>query len=354
MTVLGKPSFKYFDIEPIMSRNALMTFVISSRGAGKTYSAKERIVRRFNKNEEKFLFLKRTETEIEATADGFWDDFVSEKQVFKHVKNRYYIGDRTVDKDEDGNDVEEITWRLFGYSAALSTTAKLKGISPQNVKTVLWDEFVAYDGRYLRDEATRLLDVLETVGRMHDDVRLIATGNKNENGYYPVFHELGLPMASNFEDNKVYPFKNGQVVIYSFTNVAYIKAKAQTRLGKVAKGTSYYEKMITNKNDSNFTELVNLERPRRLTPLFSIVIRSEFFNVYFMHLSKAEHTGLYIEAVEKPLKRTYTTDNSLPTYPKLVGNGINMLYGHITAGMARFDSQVTAQKTIEAVISKRR
>lgn len=347
-------NFNYFDIEPIMSRNALMTFIISSRGAGKTYSAKKRIVRRFEKTGEKFLFLKRTETELEATADGFWDDFVTERQVFKHVKNRFYIGSRSVEKDDEGNDVEEITWKLLGYSAALSTTAKLKGISPQNVKTVLWDEFVAYDGRYLRDEATRLLDVLETVGRMTDDVRLIGTGNKNENGYYPVFHELGLSKASDFEDNKIYPFKNGEVVIYSFTNHEYIKAKAQTKLGKVARGTSYYEKMISNKNESSFSELVIGGRPRRFTPLFSIVTRGEYFTVGFMHLSKNERTGIYVEATDRPLKRVYTTDNTTPTVPKLAGNGFSMLYGYITSGMARFDSQVTAQKTIEAIISKRR
>lgn len=352
MTTLTKPSFKYFDIEPIMSRNALLNFIVSSRGAGKTYSAKQRILRRHEKLGKKFLFLKRSETEIDATADSFWDDLQTEKRIFKFVKNRFYIGDRSVDKDEEGNDVEEITWKLLGYAAALSTTVKLKGMSPQDVDTILWDEFVAYDGRYLRDEATRLLDVLETVGRMSDEIRLIATGNKNENGYYPILHELGLPMASNFEDNRIYTFKNSQILVYSFTNQAYIKAKSQTKLGKVAKGTNYYESMIANKQESTFNELVALERPRRLTPLFTIIIKSEFFNVNFMHIAK--ETGIYIEAVEKPLKRTYTTDNSRPTYPKLAGNGIQMLYGHITAGMARFDSQVTAQKTIEAVISKRR
>jgi len=69
--------FKYFDIQPILSRNALMTFIISSRGAGKTYSSKEHILKRFNNKGHKFLFLKRTETELDATADGFWDDFAT-------------------------------------------------------------------------------------------------------------------------------------------------------------------------------------------------------------------------------------------------------------------------------------
>jgi len=345
--------FNYFDIEPIMSRNALMTFVVSSRGAGKTYSSKKRILRRFNKNGEKFLFLKRTETELDATADGFWDDFATEKLVFKHVKNRYYIGDRSVDKDDEGNDVEEITWKLFGYSAALSTIAKLKGISPQNVKTVLWDEFVAYDGRYLPNEGTRLLDIMETIGRMSDDVRLIGTGNKNEDGFYPVFHELGLAKSSDFEDNKVYAFKNGEVVVYSFTNDAYIRAKSKTKLGKVARGTKYYDSMIDNKKTSSFIELV-VPKPQRLTSLFTIIVKGELFNVSFMHVNKTQTTGIYVESTKKPLKKIYTTDNSSPTTPKLVGNGFNMLYGYIVSDVTRFDSQVSAQRVIEAIISKRR
>lgn len=344
-------AFKYFDIEPVLSRNALMTFVISSRGAGKTYSIKKRQLRRYAKTHELFLFLKRTETELEATVDGFWDDMVTPKRVFKHVKNRFYIGDREVDKDEEGNDVEEITWHLFGYSAALSTIAKLKGISPQNVKTIIWDEFVPYDGRYLPNEGTRLLDIMETVGRMSDDLRLIGAGNKNENGFYPVFHELGLPKTSDFEDNKIYPFKGGEVIVYSFTNEEYIKAKSKTKLGKVAKGTTYYEAMIDNKKQSNFAELV-VEKPRYMRSLFSIVTKGETFNVSFILIKGA--TGIYIEAAKKPFGKTYTTDNMSPTIPKLVGSGFNMLYGYIVSDMARFDSQVSAQRVIEAIISKRR
>jgi len=345
-------SFQYFDIEPILSRNALMTFIISSRGAGKTFSNKKRIIRRFNKHGEKFVFLKRTEEEVKATADGFWDDFVTEKQVFKHVKNRFYIGDRVVNKDEEGNDVEEITWKLFGYSTALSTIAKLKGISPQGVGTILWDEFVPYNGLYLPNEATRLLDVMETVFRMREDGRLIGTANKNENGFYPIFHELGLSKTSDFEDDKIYAFKNGEVVIYSFTNKEYIKAKSKTKLGKVARGTSYYDSMIDNKKTSSFIELV-VPKPNRLTGLFAIIVKGEMYNISFMHVSKTQTTGLYIEATKKPFKRIYTTDNSSPTTPKLVGNGFNMLYGYIVSDVARFDSQVSAQRVIEAIISKR-
>lgn len=345
--------FKYFDIEPIMSRNALMTFIISSRGAGKTYSSKQRILRRFQKTSEQFLFLKRFETELEATVTSFWDDCLTDKRLFRFHKNRYQIGHRETDHDDEGNEVEEITWRNFGYASALSTTSKLKGISPQDVKTVLWDEFIPYDGRYLPGEGTRLLDVMETVGRMKDDVRLIATGNKNEDGYYPVFHELGLPKTSDFEDNRVYSFKGGEVVVYSFTNDEYIRAKSKTKLGKVAKGTSYYESMIKNVKTSNFSELM-MTKPKNVKPLFTIVVTGEFYNVAFTRISRDIPTGIFIENTNRPLDKIYTTDNSLPTIPKLAGNGFTMLYGYITSDMVRFDSQVSAQKVIQAIISKRR
>jgi len=345
---------KWFSIESVMQFNALLNFIISQRGVGKTYSSKERVIRRFEKHGELFLFLKRSETEIDATADNFFDDFVTKKRVFKFTKNKFYIGDRSIDTDDEGNTVEEITWKLLGYSAALSTTVKLKGISLQNVKTILWDEFVAYDGRYLRDEATRLLDVIETVGRMNDDVRLIATGNKNEDGFYPVLHELGLPKASDFEDNKVYRFKGGEVVVYSFTSENYIKAKSKTKLGRVARGTNYYEKMIENKNQSNFGELVIEKRPKKLVPLFTIAIKSEYFNIYFMNINKLLPRGLYVEITNKPMKYLYTTDNSMPTIPKLAGSGFQTLYSYVVSGLIRCDSQVSAQKLVEAVISKRR
>jgi len=346
-------NFKYFDIEPLMSRNALMTFIISSRGAGKTYSAKQRVLRRFEKNGEKFAFLKRRESEIIATADRFFDDMETEHRVFRHYKGGHQIGYKSKDYDEDGNEVEEIVWKQLGISTALSTTTKLKGISPQNVKTILWDEFVAYDGGYLPDEATRLLDVIETFGRMNNDIRVIATGNKNENGFYPIFHELGLPKTSNFEDDKIYSFKGGEVVVYSFSNIAYIKEKTKTKLGKVAKGTNYYQKMIVNHNESDFSDLVH-EKPPRTTPLFSVAIVGSYYNVMFTKLSKNTPTIIYIEETTKPLKRIYTTDGSIATLPKLTGNGVNMLYSYITSGRVAFDSQVTAQKTIQSIVYRKR
>ena len=97
--------FKYFDIEPILSRNALMTFIISSRGAGKTYAAKQRILRRFENNGEKFAFLKRRESELIATADRFFDDMETEHRVFRNYKGGHQIGYKSKDFDEDGNEV---------------------------------------------------------------------------------------------------------------------------------------------------------------------------------------------------------------------------------------------------------
>lgn len=344
--------FKYFDVEKIASRNALMSFIISSRGAGKTYSAKQRILRRFNRHGELFLFLKRTETEFEATRDNFWDDFVTEKRRFRFHKGRFEIGDREVDRDDEGNEVEEITWRTLGYGVALSTISKLKGISIQNVGTVLWDEFVPYDGRYLRDESDRLMDVLETVGRMRDDVRLIALGNKNEDGYYPIFRQLKLPISSNFEDDKIYSFKGGEVVIYSFTNRAYVEAKKKTKLGKVARGTEFFEKMYDNKNVSNFSQLV-IQKPKRYTKIFSIAINGKFYNVGYALVNKSER-GLYFEETNEPGKYLYTCDKSIPTLPKIDGKALNLMYGYVTSGYARFDAQTTAQDVINVITGVRR
>lgn len=346
-------SFKYFDVEKIVSRGALVSVIISNRGVGKTYSAKQRILRRFERKGEKFLFLKRSEEEMKATVDSFWDDMSTNKQVFKYAKNRFYVGDRSVEKDDEGMEKETIEWRLFGYATALSTITKLKGISPQNVTTILWDECVAYDGRYLPNEGKRLLDIIETVDRTKERVQVIALGNKNENGYYPFIHELGAPIASDFEDDKIYSFKGGTLVIYSFTNNEYVKFKEKSRIGKLARGTDYYETMIKNKRQSNFAEYV-IKRPLRLIPTFSIIARGETYNVYFMQLSKDGARGLYIEEAKKPFKYIYTTDTSVPTIPRLVSNGFNMLYGYITSDAARFDTQVTAQRVIEAIISKRK
>ena len=53
----------YYNFNRLMSYNGLFNFVLSPRGNGKSYGAKERVIKNFIKNKEQFIYVRRYKTE---------------------------------------------------------------------------------------------------------------------------------------------------------------------------------------------------------------------------------------------------------------------------------------------------
>ena len=264
--------FKWFDVRKILGHNALINFIIGARGIGKTYSTKANLIKRFREKGEKFIFMKRSDRDVMDIAPRFFKDFCDENTDIIFAKKTFWIGhpvEKSVDTVEkptklhqftvketmaDGNTrLHQVTqgregWEYeeFGYSVGLRTTASLKGMPYDNVTTIVFDEFTSIANDYLPDEFTRILDVMETVFRMREDVRVILLGNATGQAYCPIFYQIGCEVPNEFEAGKIYKFKNGEILITYLNSEEYQNIKARTRMGKVSKGTDYFDNMIIN------------------------------------------------------------------------------------------------------------
>ena len=220
----------FYDLQRVLSFNALINFIIGERGVGKSFSCKKHVINRNIKKGEEFVYLRRYKTELKSSVPHFFDDII-EKKIFPNAEfkvkgNNFYI---------DG--------KLAGYSMPLSTANILKSTSFAKVKTIIFDEFIIDKGcyRYLQNEVEQFLDIIETIGRLRD-IKVFMLGNAISitNPYFTYFN-LSLPYNSD-----VALFKDNSILVNYIKNETYREVKRQSRFGKLIDGTSYGKYAIDN------------------------------------------------------------------------------------------------------------
>lgn len=227
----------YYNYDKLFSYNFLIAFVIGERGVGKSFNAKLAMLKKFIKTGEQFMYVRRYKTELDTALTTFWNDLQGNgyfDDLNLGVKKNKYLNELTCDGE------------VCGYAVPLSTANILKSTAFPNVSTIVFDEFLLDVGgthRYLKNEVTMLLDVIETVGRLRD-VKTILLGNALNVHASPYFAYWDLELPENGSEFRV--FRDGAIVVNYIRNMEYRKAKKASRFGKLIDGTMYGKYAIDN------------------------------------------------------------------------------------------------------------
>jgi len=230
----------YLNFDYPLSYNALMTYIITERGLGKSYGAKKFVAKRFIKKGKQFVYLRRYKTELKQAMmkNGnplFWEQIKNDKELKGHKFTNKY-------------DTMYIDDKLAGFSMPLSIANILKSSTYDNVDTIIFDEFLIDKGsyHYLQNEVIQLLDVIETVARLRD-IRVIFLGNAISitNPYFTFFN-LSLPYNSEVKIAKRDTNGNPLIVVYYAKNQKYRDVKKASRFGQLIDGTEYGKYAIDN------------------------------------------------------------------------------------------------------------
>lgn len=214
----------------LFSHNALINICMSGRGRGKSYSGKELIIKNFLKDGSQAVYVRRTEVELKKMKDTFWND-ICDKYPQHEFKVEGLIG---------FIDDEPVV-----YFIPLSTSSQLKSASFPKVKLILFDEYIITktgQNRYLKNEMTLFLDLLETIMRLRTDVRVLILSNS-------VSYVNPLFSFFNIEPNptkRFQKFRKGLICLEQFSSEEFLKAKMETPLAKLIEGTSYFNYAVGN------------------------------------------------------------------------------------------------------------
>lgn len=235
---------EFFEIERVLSYNALLNFVIGFRSAGKTYSFKDWAIRTWLKTGAQFVYLRRYEVEVDAVKHTLFDDIVDKYDLnFKCVGNTYFFN-RNGNVDENGKPI----WEVGGFILALSGFAKYKSASFNAVDKICYDEFLIENknSHYLPNEMQSLASLYHTIARRRR-VRLIAMANSSDI-INPFFDNYHIRFSEFMKSNTI--FRNNKTVLF----VYYKNETAQQSLMKSEQAEAFGEAFTDYAFNGNFLE----------------------------------------------------------------------------------------------------
>jgi hypothetical protein len=228
----------FYNPERIISYNALLNIIIGERGVGKTYGFKKFIVNRFLNKHKQFAYIRRYDTDLEASVGN-----TNDNKFFEQIRKEFPNSEFKISRSKKVRKLY-IDNKLCGYALPLSAADSLKSSSYENVDTIIYDEFMLKEGssqHYLRNEPEIILDLIETIGRLKD-IRIYCLGNAiSSTCPLMAYFDLTLPYNSDIKT-----FKDGTIAVEYIKNEKYREVKKASRFGKLIDGTKYGKYAIDN------------------------------------------------------------------------------------------------------------
>lgn len=160
----NKTRREHYALDPIKKIGATYNLIYGEKSNGKSYAVKEDCLRRFLKNGEEMVLVRRYDTELKrGRLDMYWSDMpidVISGGEFNEIYS--YAGQLFIAKNEQG---KRVNVKKFGYTMAINLAQSYSGLEYPKVTTIVLEEFISLDGAYLTNELFLFNHIVSTVAR---------------------------------------------------------------------------------------------------------------------------------------------------------------------------------------------
>lgn len=206
---------KFYSLDRILEKNAQYNIIFGERSNGKTYAVLEKMLKNYIKNGKQGAIIRRWKEDFRGKRGATMFDSLVENGVVSRLTNgeystvycysgRWYLAN----PDPKGTDKKIAASEPFCYGFALSDVEHDKSTSYPKVNMILFDEFLTRQ-YYLPDEFVTFMNVLSTIIRQRDDVKIYMLGN-TVNQYCPYFTEMGLNHVKEMEKGSIDVYQYGE------------------------------------------------------------------------------------------------------------------------------------------------
>lgn len=209
-----KDTPKYYSLDNILSKNADYNIIFGERSNGKTYAALKYGIERYINTGEQMAYIRRWREDLRGkraenlfanhVANGLIEELTDGKfnEIF-YLSNKWFLS--YYDKDKNKR-YPDSTPFCFGF--CLSEQEHEKSSSYPNVTTIVFDEFLTRR-IYLPDEFMLYMNLLSTIIRQRDNVKVFMLGN-TVNKFCPYFQEMGLKNVGVMEQGTIDIYRFGE------------------------------------------------------------------------------------------------------------------------------------------------
>lgn len=257
----------WLNVDSIFESDYPFTFIIGARGIGKTYG----ILKHIYEHKIKSIILRRTQVQADLISKAEFNPY---KQLC--TDNNWNITVFSVAKGITG--LTDETEQCFGYIAALSTFANLRGFDASDIDCIFLDEFIPERGsQIMKNEYEKLLHAYETVNRNREllgkkPVKLICAANSNtiDNPYF-----IGLGIVNKIaslqkKGKSVFKDDRRGLLVISLKNSPISYAKADTALYRLAQNSSFTDVSLNNVYEGIDEARIKHENVIEYRPLFTV------------------------------------------------------------------------------------
>ena len=232
LTKLGQSKSKYYNATRAMSYGTPFIFSLGNRSIGKTFDWTSRCINNFLHKGEKFIYMRRYDEDLKRTAPSF----------FGNVQPKFPLTSLEVKGSGKSGTIFKINNVQAGICIALSTATKYKSVGMSEYTTILFDEFLPEDGRYLPNEVGLALNFYQSVARgfnqsIRTNCRFVFLAN-NVTLYNPYFIELNI-LEHLHPDTKYTVDKDRAWVCEIINNEEIAQEIYDTPFGKMIAKTKY-------------------------------------------------------------------------------------------------------------------
>ena len=328
----------WYSYNKVLSYHAMLNFIIGERGVGKSYGIKKYCINRFKKKGRQFIYLRRFDTELKTS--------LKDDEFFKDIR-----GDESFKDDKlniESNKIK-VNGKVAGYTIALSKASIYKSVPFPNVDIIIYDEFLIDDSthyHYLNEEPEKLLDLMETVGRLRN-IQVFLLGNSISvvNPYFDYFN-ISLPYKTDIKT-----YKDGLILVNYIKNEVYREVKRSTDFGKLTNDLPYSKYAIDNeflKDNNNFIK----KKSSKAKFFFMLVLNNHNYGVWIDY----EDSTMYISKsfnANRPIQVTFNFQDHNEKTILLKSRSVffQNLLKHYELGLLFFENQ-TIKSDVTKLIHK--
>lgn len=226
---------KYYSLDNILKKNADYNIVFGERSNGKTYAALYHCISDYYNGKGEFAYLRRWKEDIIGKRAANIFSALESTGAISEITNGEYSRVKYWNGVFYLANFDETTQKMVsdsvpcGYTFALSDNEHNKSVSYPNVTNIVFDEFLTRR-YYLIDEFIIFMNVLSTIIRDRDNVKIFMLGN-TVNKYCPYFSEMGLRHVKDMQQGTidVYRYGNsGLTVAVEYSGSAKGKSKKKS------------------------------------------------------------------------------------------------------------------------------
>lgn len=308
---------KYYSCTQALSYGTPFVFSLGNRSIGKTFSYTSYVINRYKRSGRKFLYMRRYDDDLRLVVPSFFDN----------ISKKYVDTALSIDGSGKSGTLFKINGDTAGMAVSLSKAIKYKSVNLSEFDTIMYDEFLPEDGRYLSDEVSLALNFYQSVARgfnqpIRPDVKFIFIAN-NVTVNNPYFIELKIRDQLSLGTRYCVSPDRGWVVEFT-NNEGVADAIMQTPFGKMIAKTKYGEYSL--KSQFYLDDYTFITKPTGASRYYcNLSHNGKLFAVY-----EYVDEGLFFisRKVDKTFSITFslTTDDHKPNYLLIYKNRQNPMF----------------------------